>query len=221
MWGPGPLLSTMEVSVVAESTAGCGSVESNTIEIYVFEELLAGSISTVESPICYGFTSAFSASDAPSGENLSYQWWLEEPGGDFTELPGEGRVYRAFLQVSLQLQTWPFHTPARMVVGLSGPSLRKLKSYRNCKHLKSCARVRLETICHGYTGPTISNAPPRNGWNGILPLRVGRFQTLLSDLDHRFHQPGLLHVWHHDGNNLRPLGGYLHMPAAGWSSAMN
>ena len=48
MWNPEPLLSTMEVSVVAESTAGCGSVESNTIEIYVFEELLAGSISTVD-----------------------------------------------------------------------------------------------------------------------------------------------------------------------------
>ena len=62
MWSPGPLLSTMEVSVVAESTAGCGSVESNTIEIYVFEELLAGSISTLESPICYGLHQ-FSASD--------------------------------------------------------------------------------------------------------------------------------------------------------------
>ena len=128
----------MEVSVVAESTAG-GSVESNTIEIYVFEELLAGSISTVESPICYGFTSAFSASDAPSGENLSYQWWLEESSGEFTEIPGAVDL-SGFSPSLTSTSNLAISYTSEDGCGTVWSSLLKLKSYRNCKHRKLCAR---------------------------------------------------------------------------------
>ena len=162
IWSPGPLLSTMEVSVVAESTSGCGSVESNTIEIYVFEELIAGSITTLESPICYGFTSAFSANDAPSGENLSYQWWLEEPGGDFTEIPGE---------VSLSGFSPSLNSTSNLAITYTsedgcGTVWSEPLQIEVLPQLQAPEIIRegsTETICYGYTGPTISNALPATG----------------------------------------------------------
>ena len=197
----------MEVSVVAESTAGCGSVGVGTQSKSMFSKnCLPEAFPRWSLQFGYGFTSAFSASDAPSGENLSYQWWLEESSGESTEIPGAVDLSGFSPSLTSTSNLAISHTPARMVVGPYGPSLHKLKSYRNCKHRKLRARVRLKRFCMLIQRPAISNALPATG--GTESFQYGwQIQNSLIDWTTCFHQPRLLHVWYHDGNNLCPLGG--------------
>ena len=164
-WSPGPLLNTVEVSVTAESLAECGSVESNTVEIYVFEELIAGGISTLDSPICYGFTSAFSASEAPSGENLAYQWWIEGPDGNFSEIPGEIEL----TGVSQSLTSTSNLTIAFTSEDGCGTVWSEAMQIEVLPQLQAPEIVRqgsADPVCYGQTGPTISSALPAMGGSG-------------------------------------------------------
>ena len=83
-----------------------------------------------------------------------------------------------------------------MVAGPYGPSHCKLKSYRNCKHLKFFARGRLRRFATDTQGHNF-NALPATG--GTESFQYGwQIQNSLIDWN-CFHQPGLLHVWYHDG----------------------
>ena len=75
----GPLFETTSFFIVATSDIGCGSVTSNSIEISVWDELIAGTLSENNpDSLCFESNAEFSAFPEASGNDMLYQWYFGE-----------------------------------------------------------------------------------------------------------------------------------------------
>ena len=76
---PGPLYETATFFVVAASDIGCGAVTSNAVEVAVWDELIAGSLSEGNADtLCFGSSAVFNANPEVSGNDMLYQWYFGE-----------------------------------------------------------------------------------------------------------------------------------------------
>ena len=92
---PGPLYETTTFMVVATSTIGCGAVTSDAVELSVWDELIAGSLSSENTDtLCFGNSATFNANPEISGNDMFYQWYFGEyienqPPETLTPIAGE------------------------------------------------------------------------------------------------------------------------------------
>ena len=161
-WSPEPLTTTITVSVLSESEAGCGTIESNTVEVYVYEELIAGAITAAESPICYGFSSGFEASNALSGENISYQWWASQQGQEYAEIQGA-------TDLNGQTESLPEATSLAVTYTSEdgcGTVWSEAAEVEVLPELQAAEIIRQGTsspVCYGFTGPTLTTSLSATG----------------------------------------------------------
>lgn len=81
------LPETTTFTLQATSTYGCGVVESNPVEVFVWDELIPGSLLEVADTACFGWDVAIEATPVISGQNISTQWHIGNSAAVLDEEP--------------------------------------------------------------------------------------------------------------------------------------
>jgi hypothetical protein len=81
------LTETTTFALQSTSTYGCGTVQSNPVEVFVWDELIPGSLLNTPDTACFGWNISLGASPVVSGQNMSVQWHLGNDGGQLNIAP--------------------------------------------------------------------------------------------------------------------------------------
>jgi len=163
-YAPGNLTETTTFRCDFVSDFGCGTYPSNEVEVYVFEEVQAGTILVFESPICFGFDGDLIATAETSGENITYQWEASSNDADWSLVAGENDLdlvlndqtatgfYRlqylsedgcpSDVTASVEFEVYP-ELQAPVINGLNNE----------------------DAFCYGFEGPNFETTQPANGAN--------------------------------------------------------
>ena len=165
LWTPAPLTEETSFVMVYTSTAGCGEVNSNPVDISVLPQLLPGSIlQTTSDTLCFGESGTISASPQASGVNVALSWYYMQEG-EAIEFPTSDELSYEWLNATNEASFFVGYTSLDGCgTAFSDTLLWPVYPEATVPDI-SFTDFELSTVelCNGFEGPTIQMAIPALG----------------------------------------------------------